>query len=68
MAEPVAARLTYLAAEAEYTPPVIYSNESRGKLVFMVEARAEVPGRLNPGQPVIVRIPGPQPGEAGHDS
>ncbi len=68
VAEPVPARLTYLAAEAEYTPPVIYSNESRDKLVFMVEARADTPGRLNPGQPVIVRLTGPEPGEAGHGS
>ncbi len=58
-AEPVAVRVTYLAAEAEYTPPVIYSDENREKLVFMVEARAETPGLLNPGQPVTVRTKGP---------
>lgn len=67
-AEPVPASLTYLAAEAEYTPPVIYSNESRGKLVFMVEARTDTPGALNPGQPVIVRLDRPRPGEADHGS
>ena len=50
-AEPAAAVITYLAPEAEYTPPVIYSNESRSKLVFMVEARPLITagGYLSPG-------------------
>ncbi len=54
----VPARVTYVSGEAEYTPPVIYSNESRTKLVFMVEARpapADAP-KLHPGQPVAVRV------------
>ncbi len=54
----VPARVTYVSNEAEYTPPVIYSNESRTKLVFMVEARpapADAP-KLHPGQPVAVRV------------
>ncbi|KVL40595.1 secretion protein HlyD [Burkholderia territorii] len=54
----VPARVTYVSREAEYTPPVIYSNESRTKLVFMVEARpavADAP-KLHPGQPVAVRM------------
>ncbi|CAN0626469.1 HlyD family secretion protein [Burkholderia multivorans] len=54
----VPARVTYVSSEAEYTPPVIYSNESRTKLVFMVEARpapADGP-KLHPGQPVAVRV------------
>jgi len=54
----VPARVTYVSSEAEYTPPVIYSNESRTKLVFMVEARpapADAP-KLHPGQPVAVRV------------
>ncbi|WP_373379215.1 HlyD family secretion protein [Cupriavidus nantongensis] len=55
-AAPVAATITYVANEAEYTPPVIYSNETRRKLVFLVEARpsaADAP-KLRPGQPVEV--------------
>ncbi|MGH8786590.1 MAG: HlyD family secretion protein [Cupriavidus necator] len=55
-AAPVAATISYVANEAEYTPPVIYSNETRRKLVFLVEARpaaADAP-RLRPGQPVEV--------------
>jgi HlyD family secretion protein len=55
-AAPVAAKITYVSNEAEYTPPVIYSNETRRKLVFLVEARptpADAP-KLRPGQPVEV--------------
>jgi HlyD family secretion protein len=53
----LSARISFVASAAEYTPPVIYSNESRAKLVFRVEARLP-PGaaRLHPGQPVDVRI------------
>ena len=32
-------KVSYISPKAEYTPPVIYSQESREKLVFMVEAR-----------------------------
>ncbi|MFM0206118.1 HlyD family efflux transporter periplasmic adaptor subunit [Paraburkholderia sediminicola] len=52
----VPARITYVSSEAEYTPPVIYSNESRAKLVFMVEAHPSSADatKLHPGQPVSV--------------
>jgi HlyD family secretion protein len=52
----VSAKITYISNEAEYTPPVIYSNETREKLVFMVEAHPSVAdaNRLHPGQPVTV--------------
>jgi HlyD family secretion protein len=54
----IPATLTYVSTEAEFTPPVIYSNETRSKLVFMVEARPAVENaaRLHPGQPVSVRL------------
>lgn len=54
----IEARIDYVSPQAEFTPPVIYSNESRAKLVFMVEARpaAEAAGALKPGQPVQVRL------------
>lgn len=55
---PIAARISFIAAQAEYTPPVIYSNAQRAKLVFMVEARPERAvdaERLHPGQPLDVR-------------
>ncbi|BDB23046.1 HlyD family efflux transporter periplasmic adaptor subunit [Cupriavidus sp. P-10] len=55
-AAPVAASITYVANEAEFTPPVIYSNETRNKLVFLVEARPSAADaiKLRPGQPVEV--------------
>lgn len=58
---PVDARISYIAPEAEFTPPVIYSADSRGKLVFMVEAfpvaRVGESGVLRPGLPVEVTAP-----------
>jgi len=36
--QPYDAKISFIANEAEYTPPVIYSNDSRKKLVFMIEA------------------------------
>ncbi|VVE27047.1 secretion protein HlyD [Pandoraea iniqua] len=55
----VDARITYVASEAEYTPPVIYSNDTRDKLVYMVEAHPAPADaiKLNPGQPVQVSRP-----------
>ena len=52
------ATVSFIASEAEYTPPIIYSNETRAKLVFMVEARpaADAAQRLRPGQPVTVTL------------
>src|SRR6185503_15934689 len=52
---PVAAKVTFISSQAEYTPPVLYSKESRAKLLFLVEARAEPGAKLLPGQPVDVR-------------
>lgn len=54
----VAGTISYVAREAEYTPPVIFSNETRSKLVYMVEARpaAERAAALHPGQPVEVFV------------
>lgn len=50
------ARVDFIAPEAEYTPPVIYSEKMRAQLVFRVEAvpAPEVAARLRPGQPVDV--------------
>ena len=54
----VPATVTWVSNAAEYTPPVIYSNEQRAKLVFMIEARpaAQDAAKLHPGQPVEVRL------------
>lgn len=55
---PIAARVSFVSNQAEYTPPVLYSKESRSKLVFLVEARLDpsVSDKLRPGQPVDVRL------------
>lgn len=50
------ARIRFVSPQAEFTPPVIYSNDSRSKLVFMAEAEPETPAALKPGQPVDVRF------------
>jgi HlyD family secretion protein len=54
---PLPARIDFIASRAEYTPPVIYSNSQRARLVFMVEARPEAKdgARLKPGQPLDVK-------------
>jgi len=54
----VPAQVSYVSNEPEFTPPVIYSNETRAKLVFMVEARPSVENgpKLRPGQPVAVTL------------
>ena len=54
----ILAKVSYIATSAEYTPPIIYSIQSRDKLVFMIEATFEnLQEVLNPGLPVSVRIP-----------
>ena len=50
------AQVRYISPQAEFTPPVIYSNGSRSKLVFMVEAQPTDAAALKPGQPVDVRL------------
>jgi HlyD family secretion protein len=54
----VEATVSFIAAEPEYTPPIIYSKETRAKLVFLVEARPalEHAPELRPGQPVTVAL------------
>lgn len=56
--EPVAASIDYIAPTVEYTPPVIYSQGFRDKLVIMVEAAfaPEVAKGMHPGQPLDVRL------------
>ena len=51
------ATISFIAPQAEYTPPLIYSESSKSKLVFMVEARPrpDQAAGLNPGQPIVVR-------------
>jgi HlyD family secretion protein len=51
------AMVSFIAPQAEFTPPVIYSESTRGKFVFQAEARPkpDQASLLNPGQPVSVR-------------
>jgi HlyD family secretion protein len=52
---PIGSKVSFISSQAEYTPPVLYSKESRMKLMFLVEARLEG-ASLRPGQPVDVRL------------
>jgi len=54
----IPAKVTYISTESEYTPPVIYSNDTRSKLVYMIEARPSADNAvvLHPGQPVEVKV------------
>lgn len=54
----IPAKITYVSSEAEYTPPVIYSNDTRAKLIYMIEAHPspEDAPKLHPGQPLVVRL------------
>jgi HlyD family secretion protein len=55
----LSARIAYVSPRPEFTPPVIFSRDSRDRLVFMVEAYPVRPTRLMPGLPVDVEpLPG----------
>jgi len=57
-ANPYRATVNYISTQAEFTPPVIYSQNNRAKLVFMAEAvfsPADV-DQLRVGQPVDVKV------------
>lgn len=57
-ASDVVAKISFVSPQSEYTPPVIYSNENRSKLVYMVIANpsAQAAATLHPGQPVEVTV------------
>lgn len=47
------ATISFIATTAEFTPPVIYSRESRAKLVYLIEARPDDTAQpWHPGQPI----------------
>jgi len=50
------AKVSFIAPQAEYAPPVIYCRETRTKLVFMIEARPTTDLHLPPGQPIEVTL------------
>lgn len=55
-AKPFSGTVRFVSPQAEYTPPVIYSRESRQKLVYLVELTFDpsTATQLHPGQPVTV--------------
>ena len=55
----LAAKVSFIARQSEFTPPVIYSLDERSKLVFLIEARPERPEALRVGQPVSVALKEP---------
>jgi HlyD family secretion protein len=50
------ARVSFIAKQSEFTPPVIYSLEERAKLVFLIEALPDKPDSFRVGQPVDVKL------------
>ena len=48
------ATISYVSPRAEFTPPVIYSQSARSKLVFLIEAR---PGKVPPGVALAPGLP-----------
>lgn len=53
-AQSIQGTVSYIADDAEFVPPVLYTRETRQKLVFLVEARIPAGGGLHPGLPVDV--------------
>ena len=58
VADPFLGKVSFISPQAEYTPPVIYSRESRAKLVFKIEIVFDLQAgaNLHPGQPVDVQL------------
>ncbi|HEV2134740.1 MAG TPA: HlyD family efflux transporter periplasmic adaptor subunit [Terracidiphilus sp.] len=54
----IPAAITYISPQCEYTPPVLYSNQNRAKLVFMIIAKPPLDKApmLHPGQPIEVTL------------
>jgi len=54
----VPATIRFISPTAEYTPPVLFSEKNRHRLVYLVEAwpQPKDAARLHPGQPVDVSL------------
>ena len=50
----ISARIVKMASEPQYTPPILYSRDERGRLVFRAEAQVSGAAGLLPGQPVTL--------------
>jgi HlyD family secretion protein len=55
-ADALTATLSHLAADPQFTPPVIYSRDERSRLVFLAQAELADADNLLPGQPVSVEL------------
>ena len=53
---PLSGKVRYIAANAEFTPPVIYSVKERQKLMYLIEVAPDQPEGLHAGQPVDVTL------------
>jgi HlyD family secretion protein len=61
-AKDLTARVSFIARQSEFTPPVIYSLQERAKLVYLIEAHPDRPGALRVGQPLdVTLVPRPAP-------
>ena len=51
-----AGNISFISPTAEYTPPVIYSNQTNDKLIFRIEAafKPDIAINFHPGQAVYV--------------
>lgn len=56
--DPAIGKVSFISPQAEFTPPVIYSQDTRAKLVFMIEAVFDpaTAAKLHPGQPVDIEL------------
>jgi len=61
--QPAKATINYISNENEYTPPVIFSEDMRDKLVYEVKATLpkDVALHYHPGQPIDVVLSGNNP-------
>ena len=55
-AAPLIATVSHFASDPQYTPPIIYSRDERGRLVFLTEAVLADQNGIRPGQPVTVAV------------
>lgn len=65
-AQGIRAEITFIARQAEFTPPVIFSSEERAKLVFRVEAIPRKPELLRVGQPTAISLVTDKPRETAY--
>jgi HlyD family secretion protein len=51
-------KIVFISPQAEYTPPVIYSNDTKTKFIFRIKAKTALNEafKLHPGEPVSVTL------------